>query len=69
VFVLAGVGPMIWHAGFLQNIMPLGQYGDMLSGGLMQIVNAGVAFAVMGGFSLVFVEFLEETRAPEEPGQ
>ncbi len=69
VFVLAGVGPMVWHADFLQNIMPLGQFRDMLSGGLMQIVNAGVAFAVLGGFSLVFLEFLEETRAPQEPRQ
>jgi multicomponent Na+:H+ antiporter subunit B len=69
VFVLAGVGPMLWHANFLQNIMPLGQFRDMLSGGLMQIVNAGVAFAVLGGFSLVFLEFLEETRAPQEPQQ
>ena len=69
VFVLAGVGPMLWHADFLQNIMPLGQFRDMLSGGLMQIVNAGVACAVLGGFSLVFLEFLEETRAPREPEQ
>jgi multicomponent Na+:H+ antiporter subunit B len=69
IFVLAGIGPMLWHAEFLQNILPLGQFRDMLSGGLMQIVNAGVAFAVMGGFSLVFLEFLEETRAPEEAGR
>jgi multicomponent Na+:H+ antiporter subunit B len=69
VFVLAGVGPMLWHARFLQNILPLGQFRDMLSGGLIQIVNAGVAFAVLGGFSLVFLEFLEETRATEGPGQ
>jgi multicomponent Na+:H+ antiporter subunit B len=45
---------------------------DVFSGGLMQIENAGVAFAVFGGFSMLFVEFLEETRAIEpgddEPG-
>ena len=66
VFALAGLVPMILGAQFLQNIMPFGQFRDMLSGGLMQIVNAGVAFAVMGGFSLLFLEFLEETRAPRE---
>ncbi len=69
LFVLAGTAPMLWGADFLQNIMPLGTFRDMLSGGLMQVVNAGVACAVLGGFSLVFVEFLEETREPEESSE
>lgn len=66
VFVLAGLAPLCFGAAFLQNIMPLGKFRDMLSGGLMQIVNAGVACAVMGGFALVFLEFLEETREPRD---
>ncbi len=69
VFVLAGLAPMLFGASFLQNIMPLGTFRDMLSGGLMQVVNAGIAFAVAGGFSLLFLEFLEETRIPREDGQ
>jgi multicomponent Na+:H+ antiporter subunit B len=64
-FALAGLVPMLTGAAFLQNILPYGRFRDMLSGGLMQIENAGVAFAVMAGFSLVFLEFLEETRQPE----
>lgn len=65
-FALAGLMPMLFGAAFLQNIMPLGKFRDMLAGGLMQVVNAGVAFAVFGGFSLLFVEFLEETREPRD---
>ena len=34
----------------------------------MQVENAGVALAVAGGFTLLFLEFLEETRTPE-PGE
>ncbi|HTW68497.1 MAG TPA: MnhB domain-containing protein [Acetobacteraceae bacterium] len=64
IFVLAGAAPLCFGAHFLQNIMPLGKFRDMLSGGLMQIVNAAVACAVLGGFALVFLEFLEETREP-----
>jgi multicomponent Na+:H+ antiporter subunit B len=64
-FALAGLVPMLTGAAFLQNILPYGRFRDLLSGGLMQIENAGVAFAGMAGFSLVFLEFLEETRQPE----
>ena len=50
---------------FLENILPLGSFRDMLSGGLMLVENAGVGFAVAGGFGSLFLEFLEETRAVE----
>lgn len=65
LFALAGLAPMLTGSAFLQNILPYGKFRDMLSGGLMQIENAGVACAVMAGFSLVLLEFLEETREPE----
>lgn len=51
---------------FLQNVLPLGTPGDLFSGGLMLIENAGVTLAVGGGFAVVFVEFLEETRMVPE---
>ncbi len=63
LFVLAGLGPMANGAAFMQNILPLGTLRDVFSGGLMVVVNAGVAFAVTGGFAILFLEFLEETRA------
>jgi len=50
----------------MANMLPYGKFSDMLSGGLMQVENAGVALAVTGGFCLLFLEFLEETRAPKE---
>ena len=56
---------LMGHA-FLENVLPLGKFHDMLAGGLMQIENIGVAFAVAAGFSFLFLEFLEETRAPKE---
>jgi len=62
VFALAGLAPMAAGAAFLENVLPLGKFKDVFSGGLMLIENAGVAFAVTGGFTLLFLEFLEETR-------
>lgn len=63
IFALCGLVPMLHGAAFLQNVLPYGRFGDMLSGGLMQVVNAGVALSVTAGFTLLFIEFLEETRA------
>lgn len=68
VFVLAGLVPMLMGHAFLENILPPGQFRDMLAGGLMQVENLAVAFAVAGGFCQLFLEFLEETRAPKEGG-
>lgn len=52
---------------FASNVMPLGTLKSAWSGGTMFVDNIGVGFAVFGSFSLVFLEFLEETRA-YEPG-
>ncbi len=57
---------MLLGRAFLENVLPLGQLRDMLSGGLMLVANAGVALAVAGGFTLLFIEFMEETRAVQE---
>lgn len=65
LFALCGFAPMLTGAAFLQNVLPLGQPKDLLSGGLMVVTNLGVACAVGGGFVLLFLEFLEETRVPE----
>jgi multicomponent Na+:H+ antiporter subunit B len=72
LFALCGLAPMLTGAAFMQNVLPLGTFRDLYSGGLMLIENAGVALAVCGGFTQLFLEFLEETRAhdgPEEPGE
>jgi multicomponent Na+:H+ antiporter subunit B len=66
IFALAGWAPMIFGAKFLENILPLGKTGALISGGLILVTNAGVALAVAGGFVLLMLEFLEETRTTKE---
>ena len=63
LFVGAGLLPLALGRPFLANVLPLGTLKDMLSGGLMLVENAGVTVAVAGGFSVLVLEFLEETRA------
>ncbi len=64
LFLAAGLLPVAMGRPFLENVLPLGTIKDMLSGGLMAVENAGVALAVAGGFGVLMLEFLEETRAP-----
>ena len=66
LYALCGFASMLAGLPFLQNILPLGTARDLFSGGLMIVENVGVAFAVAGGFSVIFLEFMEETRAEQE---
>ncbi len=66
LYALCGFAAMAAGWPFLHNFLPLGTPRDVFSGGLMQIENAGVGFAVAGGFAVLFVEFLEETRAERD---
>jgi multicomponent Na+:H+ antiporter subunit B len=61
-FAFAGLIPVAMGAPYLANTLPLGQFKDVFAGGLMQLVNAGVTCAVAGGFGVLFLEFMEETR-------
>lgn len=65
LFALAGFGPMLVGAAFMQNVLPLGKFRDMLSGGLIAVLNACVGVAVTGGFAMLFLEFMEQTRRPK----
>lgn len=62
-FVLAGLWPVLAGSVFMQNTLPLGTFKDVFSGGLMLVENAAVGCAVAGGFAMLFLEFMEETRA------
>lgn len=64
-FVLAALVPLALGRPALANILPLGTWKDLYSGGLMMMANAAVGVAVTGSFGLILLEFLEETRAPE----
>jgi len=62
LYALCGFASMIMGLPFLQNMLPLGKIKDLFSGGLMVVENLGVGMAVAGGFAVLFLEFLEETR-------
>jgi len=69
LYGLCGFAGMALGLPYLANFLPLGTYKDVWSGGLMLVENAGVTFAVGGGFTLIFLEFLEETRVKKDPDE
>ena len=68
LFALCGFASMVAGAPYLANVLGFGKLGDVFSGGLMLPINLAVALAVTGGFGVLFLEFLEETRVEPEHG-
>lgn len=64
-----GIGSLIAGGAFLQNVLPLGQTGTLLSAGTVPVINLFVGLEVAAGFVLLFAEFLEETRQPPTRGK
>ena len=67
MFAASAFAPLFMGLAFATNILPLGTLKSAWSGGSMFVDNLGVTFAVTGSFALVFLEFMEETRA-YQPG-
>ena len=66
VYPAVGLATLAAGGAFLQNILPLGARGSILSGGTIPIINAGVALEVCGGITLVMIVYLEETLEQKE---
>lgn len=60
-YVIIGLLGMVVGASFLDNFLPLGQPGALLSSGTILPINAAVGLEVASGFVLLLSEFLEQT--------
>jgi multicomponent Na+:H+ antiporter subunit B len=60
-FASVGLLGLVVGAAYLENVLPLGISGDLLSGGTIPLANMAVALAVAAGFVLILYEFLEQT--------
>ncbi len=62
-YVALGAGALLAGGTFMQNVLPLGKAGALFSAGTIDALNGFVGMAISGGFVVLFVEFLKETRA------
>ncbi len=60
-YVLIGLGGLLFAASYLQNFLPTGTAGRLLSAGMMPINSVAVGIEVTGAFLLVWSEFLDQT--------
>ena len=64
-YALIGLGGLLAGGVFLENFLPLGKRGQLLSAGTIPVINLAVGIEVAAGFALLFREFLKQTRARE----
>lgn len=60
-YVLIGLAGMLAGGAFLDNVLPLGEPGALLSAGTIPLLNLAVGLEVASGFVLLLTEFLEQT--------
>jgi multicomponent Na+:H+ antiporter subunit B len=58
---ILGFAGMLAGGAYLENTLPLGKAGDLLSAGTIPLGNMAVGLAVTGGFAFMLSEFLEQT--------
>ncbi len=60
-YAIVGVAAMAAGALFLENFIPQGEKGSVLSGGTIALIDLSVGLEVAAGFVLLLTAFLEET--------
>jgi multicomponent Na+:H+ antiporter subunit B len=65
-YALVGLVGLCIGGEFLENVLPLGWTGSLISSGTIPVINLFVGLEVAAGFALLFSEFLEETRQERE---
>ena len=59
-FVLIGLAGLIVAGAFLENFLPLGHPGDLVSAGTIPLLSIAVGVEVAGAFVLLLSEFLDQ---------
>jgi multicomponent Na+:H+ antiporter subunit B len=59
-FVLMAVGGLVFASAAMENFLPAGTQGTLLSGGAIPIFNVAVGVEVAGATTLILTEFLDQ---------
>lgn len=66
-YVVIGLAMLASGGAFLENLLPLGETGTLLSAGTIPLINLAVGLEVSAGFAALFVDFISELhRSAEE---
>jgi multicomponent Na+:H+ antiporter subunit B len=67
-YALVGLGGLIFVGVYLDNPLPLGAQGHLLSAGMMPINSIAVGLEVTGAFLVTWTEFLDQTLIASASG-
>lgn len=68
-FVAVGLSVLATGAAFLENVLPLGSMGDLLSAGTVPLLNVAVGVEVGSALVLILARFLEQALLIRESGE
>ena len=66
-FTALGLAGLITGAAYLQNVLPLGTFNQLTSGGLVPLINAAVGVEVASGVVVLLAQFLDQAVEIESP--
>jgi multicomponent Na+:H+ antiporter subunit B len=59
-FALIGLGGIVLGGAFLENFLPFGTVGNLVSGGVIPLLNISVGLEVMGAILVILGELLDQ---------
>jgi multicomponent Na+:H+ antiporter subunit B len=59
-YALVAIGGLVFAAAAMENFLPLGTQGSLLSGGTIPVLNVAVGVEVAGAVTLILTEFLDQ---------
>lgn len=66
-FTALGLAGLVAGGAYLQNVLPLGTFNQLSSGGLVPLVNAAVGVEVASGVVVLLAQFLDQAVEIESP--
>ena len=60
-FALVAIGGLIFGLAALHNFLPLGTQSQLLSAGMLPLLNLSVGIEVAGAVTLIISEFVDQT--------
>lgn len=65
-YVLLAVGGLVFAAAAMENFLPFGERGQLLSGGTVPVLNVAVGVEVAAAMTLILTEFLDQALLRRE---
>lgn len=67
-FAVLGLAGVLAAAAYFENVLPLGTFGSLASGGLVPLVNAAVGIEVGSGLVVLLAAFIDQAVEIGTPG-